>query len=76
MTAESETLAFLLHEASWPLSSILPLKRSAEVRGETVIENGYVRRGAELVVLSHESVVRERRYATARDVIDAGWRVD
>lgn len=71
------TLAAIDGDAPWPLSSVLPLKRVVRPRSVlAAIETGYVRMGAPLVVLSNESVVRERRYADAESLVNDGWRVD
>lgn len=66
------TTAALSGEVSWPLDSILPMRRD---RGGW-FETGYVRRGAPLVVLTEHGLTRERRYVSAEDVVNDGWRAD
>jgi hypothetical protein len=71
------TLAAIDGDASWPMGSILPLKRVTQLPGGGAsIETAYVRAGAALTVLSTEGAVRERRYADSESLVNDGWRVD
>jgi hypothetical protein len=65
------TLEMLAGERSWPPTT-LTLRRD---RGGW-FETGYARRGAPLVILTEHGLTRERRYVSAEDVVNDGWRAD